>query len=203
MTVTKQRVFRAAENLTEQGIEPTNRNIRTELGGGSLQTITPLLKEWKVLQEQSADIPASVASSLESAMREAWAEAKKTAKLAFTGEKNLLEARMAELKDELRLRDETAEGLNAKIVELNRTIETNNTSARAAKAQSDERIAELKSHLSESKEEAKETRTNERELNKQLVALTTQIAEAKIATEKAQAEAKNATAKLLEVSNKE
>lgn len=203
MTVTKQRVFRAAENLTEQGIEPTNRNIRTELGGGSLQTITPLLKEWKVLQEQSADIPASVASSLESAMREAWAEAKKTAKLAFTGEKNLLEARMAELKDELRLRDETAEGLNAKIVELNRTIETNNASARSAKAQAEERIAELKSHLSESKEEAKETRTNERELNKQLVALTTQIAEAKIATEKAQAEAKNATAKLLEVSNKE
>ncbi|KKL53648.1 hypothetical protein LCGC14_2273350 [marine sediment metagenome] len=203
MTVTKQRVFRAAGNLTEQGIEPTNRNIRTELGGGSLQTITPLLKEWKTLQEQSADIPTSVASSLESAMREAWAEAKKTAKLAFTGEKNLLEARMAELKDELRLRDETAEGLNAKIVELNKTVETNNASARAAKAQADERIAELKNHLSESKEEAKESRASERELNKQLVVLTAQIAEAKNAAEKAQSEANDANARLTEAAKKQ
>lgn len=198
MVVTRGRVFKAAESLRSDGVEPTNRNIRTELGGGSLETITPLLKEWKTLQEQSADIPNSVASSLESTMRQVWAEAKETAKLAFVGEKRMLEARASKLMDELRMHDETAERLNAEIKDLNRTIESQTASAKAAKAQVDERIAELKSDLSESREEAKESRANERELNKQLLALTNQVAEAKNEAEKAKSATNDANARLAE-----
>lgn len=196
MTISKDHVFKAADSLSEEGIEPTNSAVRERLGSGSYKTITPFLKEWRQLQEQAADVPASINSAMENTLRHVWAEAKETAKLAFVGEKKMLEAQVSELKDELRLRDELTESLNEQIADLNKTIEAKNKAAEAAKAQANERVAELKeanaatvsdlraqltetrAEIKEARAEAKEAAKSERDLNKQLVTLTTQISEA-------------------------
>ena len=173
MAINQQRVFQAAEQLIEQGTEPTNRNIREVLGGGSLETITPLLREWKLLQEQSADIPNSVHVAMDHTLKRVWIEAKDHAKRTFVGEKT-----------------------DANIAKLQEAIKAGEAAAELAKSQSAERIADLKSVLSETKEEAKEARTSERDLNKQLVSLTKEASELRVLAEKAQADADHANAKL-------
>ena len=212
MAITKEHVFKAADALVEMGEEPTNAAVRDQLGSGSFKTITPFLKEWREIQEQSADVPNDLANSMENTLRQVWMQAKETAKLAFIGERNILEAQLAEMEDELRLRDEMAEELNQKIADLNETVTQGIKFNETLKKQTDERIAELKeakasnvadlrkqvdearTETKEARAEAKEAAKSERELNKQLVTLTTQIAEAKNAAEKAQAEAKEAKA---------
>lgn len=196
MAINQQRVFQAAEQLIEQGTEPTNRNIRELLGGGSLATITPLLREWKFLQEQSADIPNSVRVAMDHTLKRVWIEAKDHAKRTFVGERRLMEAQISKLEDELRLADEAKEKADADIAELKETIKAGKAAAELAKSQSAERIADLKSALSETKEEAKEARTSERDLNKQLVALTKEASELRVLADKAQADAHHANAKL-------
>ena len=186
----------------DMGIDPTNAAVREELGGGSFKTITPHLKEWRELQEQSADVPADLASSMEHTLRQVWASAKETAKLAFVGEKNMLDAQVSELEDELRLKAEEVEGQDEKIAELNKTIEAKDAAEKAAKAEAKERISELKSELTEARADAKEAAKSERDLNKQLVALTKEVAEMKAAAEKAQAEAEEAK-KALAAASKE
>lgn len=197
MAITKEHVFKAADSLAEEGIEPTNAAVRERLGSGSFKTITPHLKDWRELQEQAADVPGSISNAMENTLRQVWVEAKEAAKLAFVGERNMLQAQVSELKDELRLRDELVDGLNEKIADLNKSIETKDKAAQAAQAQTSERITELKesnadtvadlrkqleearAETKEARIEAKEAAKSERELNKQLVTLTTQIAEAK------------------------
>jgi len=64
---TRDRVFKVADELLEQGIKPTQQNVRDKLGSGSLTTINKALGEWWVslserLQRmgQHPDIPQPV-----------------------------------------------------------------------------------------------------------------------------------------------
>lgn len=198
MAITREHVFKSADALTEMGMDPTNSAVREHLGSGSFKTITPHLKEWRELQDQSADVPADLASSMDHTLRQVWSQAKETAKLAHIGEKNMLAAQVSDLEDELRLKAEEIEVRDEKIVELNKTIEAKNSEAETAKVEAKERISELKIELSEARADAKEAQKSERELNKQLVTLTKEVAELKAAAEKAQAEAVEANAKLAE-----
>jgi hypothetical protein len=45
--VTREQVFETADALVREGQNPTVVAVRTRLGGGSPNTITPLLGEWK------------------------------------------------------------------------------------------------------------------------------------------------------------
>ena len=58
--VTREQVFETADALVREGQNPTVVAVRTRLGGGSPNTITPLLAEWKALHDtqQAASIPA-------------------------------------------------------------------------------------------------------------------------------------------------
>ena len=213
MAITREHIFKAADALVEMGEEPTNAAVRAHLGSGSFKTITPFLKEWREIQEQSADVPHELANIMENTLRQVWMQAKGTAKLAYIGEKSILDAQISDMEDELRLKNEDIEGLEEKITELNATIKSKDAAAKAAKAQADERITELKEdkastvaelrkqleefrvEMKEARTEAKEAQKTERELNKKLITLTTQIAEAKITGEEAQAGTKEARAK--------
>jgi len=57
--VTREQVFETADALVREGQNPTVVAVRTRLGGGSPNTITPLLAEWKTLNEtkQAAAMP--------------------------------------------------------------------------------------------------------------------------------------------------
>lgn len=195
MAVTKEHVFGAADHLSEIGTDPTNQAVRDHLGSGSFKTIQPFLKEWRELKEQTADVPPELSSAMENTLRQVWVSAKQTAKLAFIGEKNILNSQISEAEDELRLKNEEIEGLNDKIESLSKTIEAKDSAVETAKSEAKERISELRNDVSEARADAKEARTNERELNKQLVTLTKEIAEAKAAADKAQTALAEATKK--------
>jgi len=195
VAITKEHVFHAADHLSEIGIEPTNQAVRDHLGSGSFKTIQPFLKEWRGLKEQSADVPPELSSSMEHTLRQVWVSAKETAKLAFVGEKNILNAQISEAEDGLRLKDEEIESLNDKIASLTETIDNKNSAAETAKAETKERISELKDELSEARADAKEAQKSERQLNKQLVDLTKELAETKAKAEKAEAALAEATKK--------
>lgn len=52
--VTREHVFAAADALVQEGQSPTVVAVRTRLGGGSPNTITPLLAEWGGVQDNAA-----------------------------------------------------------------------------------------------------------------------------------------------------
>ena len=71
--VRPEQVFATAEALVREGQNPTVMAVRTRLGGGSPNTITPLLAEWKALHEksQAAAIPAPP-EPVEAVLRQVW-----------------------------------------------------------------------------------------------------------------------------------
>ncbi len=51
---TREAVFAACERIAARGEAVTLQSVRQEIGGGSLGTIQPLLKEWRAAQDQAA-----------------------------------------------------------------------------------------------------------------------------------------------------
>lgn len=74
--VTKELVFSAADKLITEGKTPSQKAILQAIGGGSMSTIAPFLKEWRrnaaSLQTTSIKpLPASLLSELELLQRQA------------------------------------------------------------------------------------------------------------------------------------
>ena len=68
--VTREQVFETADALVREGQNPTVVAVRTRLGGGSPNTITPLLAEWKALNEtKQAEAMPAVPEPVEAVMR--------------------------------------------------------------------------------------------------------------------------------------
>jgi hypothetical protein len=78
--VTREQVFETADALVNEGQSPTVVSVRTRLGGGSPNTIAPLLSEWKALNEtrQAAGLP-PVPEPVEAVLRQVWGVAWKEA----------------------------------------------------------------------------------------------------------------------------
>ncbi|MFY9974020.1 MAG: DNA-binding protein, partial [Chromatiaceae bacterium] len=74
--VAREQVFETADALVREGQNPTVVAVRSRLGGGSPNTITPLLAEWKALHErgQAASLP-PVPEPVEAVMRQVWGAA--------------------------------------------------------------------------------------------------------------------------------
>ncbi len=54
MVITKGQIIEATEALKASGVNPSMAAVREKLGGGSFATISPVLREWRELQEQRA-----------------------------------------------------------------------------------------------------------------------------------------------------
>lgn len=91
--VTREQVFETADALIREGQTPTVVSVRTRLGGGSPNTITPLLAEWKNLHEhkQATSLP-PVPESVEAVLRQVWGAAWQQAQSQLTGEREALAA---------------------------------------------------------------------------------------------------------------
>ena len=89
--VTREQVFETAEALVREGQNPTVVSVRARLGGGSPNTITPLLGEWKALheQKQAASVPA-VPEPVETVLRQVWGAAWQEAQGQVSGEREAL-----------------------------------------------------------------------------------------------------------------
>lgn len=69
---TRENVFQAANELKRDGIKPTQSLIRERLGGGSMQTISNLLKEWREEDAQVPDIMDKVPDDIKGVMDKAY-----------------------------------------------------------------------------------------------------------------------------------
>jgi chromosome segregation ATPase len=163
--VTREQVFETADALVREGQNPTVVAVRTRLGGGSPNTITPLLAEWKTLNEkkQAASMPA-VPEPVEAVMRQVWGAAWQQAQSQLEGEREALgterkeiERERAEMLSEIGRMDtemETARGSIAKgaeALEIERQAHERTKSevreAQAIAAERAERIAAQEKEL--------------------------------------------------------
>ncbi|WP_200335987.1 DNA-binding protein [Thiocystis violacea] len=89
--VTREQVFETADALVREGQNPTVVAVRSRLGGGSPNTITPLLAEWKALHEhqQAASLPA-IPEPVEAVLRQVWGVAWQAAQGQLAGEREAL-----------------------------------------------------------------------------------------------------------------
>jgi chromosome segregation ATPase len=99
--VTREQVFETADALVREGQNPTVLSVRTRLGGGSPNTITPLLGEWRSLHEQkhAASIPA-VPEPVETVLRQVWGAAWQEAQAQLSGEREALASARKALEQE-------------------------------------------------------------------------------------------------------
>lgn len=89
--VTREQVFEAAEALVLKGEAPTVVAVRSHLGGGSPNTITPCLAEWKSLHESKRpEALPPLPEPVEGAMRQVWGAAWKGAQQQLEGEREAL-----------------------------------------------------------------------------------------------------------------
>ncbi len=81
---TKKKIYAAANALKSRGENITNEAVRDEMGGGSLSHVSPVMREWRKEQEQTASVmlemPDSVRRSMEYLSTELWKAADQEAR---------------------------------------------------------------------------------------------------------------------------
>jgi hypothetical protein len=99
--VTREQVFETADALVREGQNPTVVSVRTRIGGGSPNTITPFLGEWKALHEhkQAASVPAPP-EPVEAVLRQVWGTAWQEAQAQLEGEREALSSARKEIAKE-------------------------------------------------------------------------------------------------------
>lgn len=135
--LTKDAVFRAADELEARGEKVTQNTLRAALGGGSFATLGPMLRDWRAAREESEELAqVPLPEQLENRGRELvaalWREATERAQAGHAA----LQAAVSGL--EGRLREAEEEGLRAVA-----TVEQELEEERAARAAAEERVRAL------------------------------------------------------------
>lgn len=128
-------ILAAASSLIEKGIPVTNKSIQTEIGGGSMTTIVPLVAAWKRAQEErdnlaEVKVPDEIAVASDELAARLWRaaiqmattghEALRRELLASRGETEAVRVEMVELI--AAVEDQLDDALNT-IVAMNAQIE--------------------------------------------------------------------------------
>jgi len=83
-TITERNILDAANDLVDEGIKVTNKSVRDRLGGGSYQTINPVLKTWSNTRADRLTAPDAVRARLIECADDIWTIAKKHAAQEFS-----------------------------------------------------------------------------------------------------------------------
>ncbi|ECB3301950.1 hypothetical protein EWD94_23420 [Salmonella enterica subsp. enterica serovar Newport] len=106
MAITEEQIMRAADELDQEGQNPTLARVRKKLGGGSFTTISEVMIEWRAQKARSIHAqeppPQAVTDRLAAFGDDIWALALEIADAGFTGERESLEKSQQE-KEEARL----------------------------------------------------------------------------------------------------
>ena len=115
--VTREQVFETAEALALEGQNPTVMAVRAKLGGGSPNTITPFLAEWKAINEtKRTEAMPPLPAPVEAVMRQVWGVAWKEAQGQLETEREAL----AKLRDDM---EKERGQMLAEISRLDRALE--------------------------------------------------------------------------------
>lgn len=101
--ITQDQVFTAANQLREDGVQPTVQAIRERLGSGSFSTITQHLATWREehAAQAVAEIP-PIPERVQSAFDQAWAAATRSAQEMMEKEREALDALRQQMEREKR-----------------------------------------------------------------------------------------------------
>lgn len=95
MAITTEQIHQTADKLAEQGIKPTQTNVREALGGGSFTTIAEALRTWRQEQEtvtqlQAVVIPQDITDRTQTLTAQIWETAQQLANERLAKEREAL-----------------------------------------------------------------------------------------------------------------
>ena len=95
MAITTEQIHQTANKLAEQGIKPTQTNVREALGGGSFTTIAEALRTWRQEQEtvtqlQAVVIPQDITDRTQTLTAQIWETAQALANERLAKEREAL-----------------------------------------------------------------------------------------------------------------
>ena len=139
------RIVAAAEAVATRGENPTLTSVRTELGGGSYSTISPVLRAWKAAQARDDEpvrepLPDRIHEAAVAGAGEIWRAALELASERLGAERAALDATRVELDDAMTEATTTAD-------ELATQLEQTQSAAQAAAETAARTEAELREAL--------------------------------------------------------
>ena len=131
MAITREQILETASKLAEQGIKPTQTNVREALGGGSFTTISEVLREWRQEKDQTAQlqavvIPADITDRTQVLIAQVWETAQSLANDRLIKEREALEHKEALINAEIDESNKIIETLENEQAELTTQLDTLN-----------------------------------------------------------------------------
>lgn len=163
---TRQKVYAAADQLLEQGLRPTQQNVRELIGSGSLTTINKALGDWwKSLGEritrrnQHPEVPEAVLISA----GKLWDQALGYAEQRFLEQRTQLEQQYRENLEKIRQEDlavssdlRQLQEQNARLLERNEQLSVQLETSQAERLRQEERLIRLGSENEEQARQLKQ-----------------------------------------------
>lgn len=185
MAITKEQIFKVADELRAAGITPTLVAVRDKLGGGSFSTISPAMAEWWQRQAEKQarlgeSIPHHLAERLGDFGAELWSAALESANGRLVSERAALEATRVQLETAQREAAELADHLSAELDQANNRIVALDTAEQKARKEADTlraQITEAQQRVAIAEARATELSKRADDLASELVRLNQQHAE--------------------------
>lgn len=132
MAITREQILETASKLAEQGIKPTQTNVREALGGGSFTTISEVLREWRQEQDTTAQlqavvIPNDITDRTNILIAQVWETAQNLANDRLLKEREALEHKEALINAEIDESNKIIETLENEQAELTTQLDTLNS----------------------------------------------------------------------------
>jgi chromosome segregation ATPase len=213
MAITREQILETASKLAEQGIKPTQTNVRESLGGGSFTTISEVLREWRQEQDQTAQlqqvvIPSDITDKTSLLVAQIWETAQNLANDRLLKEREALEHKEALINAEIDESNKIIETLENEQAELTAQLDklTNDNSLLNGKNNELENLTNsLKTQLQAEKDRADQLQAKLDEQNAKIERLTADLATAQAnanqATETAKEHAQRADQATAELQN--
>jgi chromosome segregation ATPase len=206
MAITREQILETASKLAEQGIKPTQTNVRESLGGGSFTTISEVLREWRQEQDQTAQlqqivIPHDITDKTNLLIAQLWETAQNLANDRLVAEREALSHKEALINAEIDESNKIIETLDNEQSELTAQLDTltnENSSLNTRNNELENIVNSLKTQLTAEKDRADQATNTATTLQAKLDEQTAKIERLTADLATAQATATNAQAQATE-----
>ena len=213
MAITTEQIHATADQLAQQGIKPTQTNVREALGGGSFTTIAEALRTWRQEQEtvtqlQAVVIPQDITDRTQTLTAQIWETAQAIANERLAKEREALahkEALLIGENDEMQKVVATLENEQAELTNQLDTLNNDNSLLNTKNNELENLTNSLKTQLQAEKDRADQLQAKLDEQNAKIERLTADLATAQAnanqATETAKEHAQRADKATAELQN--
>lgn len=201
MAITTEQIHATADQLAQQGIKPTQTNVREALGGGSFTTIAEALRTWRQEQEtvtqlQAVVIPQDITDRTQTLTAQIWETAQAIANERLAKEREALahkEALLIGENDEMQKVVATLENEQAELTAQLDTLNNDNSLLTHKNNELENLTNSLKTQLTAEKDRADQATATAQQLQAKLDEQTAKIERLTADLATAQANANQAT----------